>query len=113
MSPSLSKCQIEQKLPIMHLPEMVPDDTTPKPPATYTVPDPMISPLPLAVPQPSTVLFTVVTMVETMRDCELRTAVTTLNVTGGAILLLDVELVGDMVTTTIIVELDMTVTEVI
>jgi hypothetical protein len=92
---------------------MVPDETTPKPPATYTVPEPMISPLPLAVPQPSTVLLTVVTMVEMSTDCALGDAVIMLSVTGGETALLDLELLDDAVTTTMMVELEITVTEVI
>ena len=92
---------------------MVPDETTPKPPATYTVPEPMISPLPFAVPQPSTVLLTVVTMVEISTECELGDAVIMLSVTGGATALLDLELLDDAVTTTMMVELEITVTEVI
>lgn len=59
------------------------------------------------------VLLTVVTMVEMIVECELGEAVITLNVTGVAIALLDLELLDIAVTTTIMVELEITVTEVI
>ena len=73
----------------------------------------MISPLPLAVPQPTTVLLTVVTIVETSTDCELGDAVTILKVTGGVTSVLDSELMPGGVTTTVMVELEITMTDVI
>ena len=58
-------------------------------------------------------LLTVVTIVETTTDCELGEAVTILNVTGGETSVLDSELLDGTVTTTVMVELEITVTDVI
>ena len=58
-------------------------------------------------------LLTVVTIVETTTDCELGEAVTILNVTGGETSVLDSELLDGTVTTTVMVELEITITDVI
>jgi hypothetical protein len=59
------------------------------------------------------VLLTVVTIVETITDCELWDAVTILNVTGGVTSVLDSELLNGAVTITVMVELEIIVTDVI